>query len=694
MHDQQPSHAVMPRELSGSEIARPQRIQIDAPRNRIRVASVVLCLLTLWAYRNSFHSPFILDDHLHILTNSGIRQLWPLSSYLFDHSRPLLSLSLAVNYALSEEHVWSYHVFNFCVHLAAGLLLFGIVRRTLLLPQYKARFHDGATGLAFAVALIWLVHPLQTQSVTYVVQRCESMMGMFYLLCLYAVLRGSQTNRAWPWYVVAVFACCLGLGAKEVMATACAVIPLYDRTFLSNSWREVLRRRWWVYLLFVMATVTLVAVVTMLLGGAENDSAGFGLRSVTPWQYMQSQPGIILHYISLAYWPQTLSLDYYWPVARSAREIYLPGAVIAGMLLASLLALRFRPALGFLGMTFFLILAPTSSFVPIADLAVEHRMYLSLISLIVPTVLSVYAVSQFLHDDKARKLLQVGSLVIVALLLILRTIERNRDYNNPIKLWTDVLAIAPHNDRAHYNLGRNLSNAAEPELAIEHYEEAIRLNPDHAQAHNNLGVLLAAKDMEQEAILNFEAAIRIDPEYTMALTNYGNVYARADKFEEATRYYRKAIEVDVEFAPAHLHLGEIALKQGDLRNAMDELQVSNALTPNKPTAAMWMAWILATADDPQLRDGPRAVEIAERLAGKFGESEYRFLDVMAAAYAEVGRFDAAIEKARAAYHLASAAKQEEDKQAIQARLKQYRAGQPHRLRDGHNLQDKIESALD
>ena len=154
------------------------------------------------------------------------------------------------------------------VHLCAGLTLFGIVARTLRLPRMSEQFEKSAEWIAFAIALIWLVHPLQTQSVTYVIQRCESMMGMFYLLTLYCVLRGSQATRGWPWYAAGIAAIWLGMGCKEVMATAVVVVPLYDRVFLASSWREVFQRRWAFYLGFVPAFAWLFYAISQMSGGS------------------------------------------------------------------------------------------------------------------------------------------------------------------------------------------------------------------------------------------------------------------------------------------------------------------------------------------------------------------------------------------------------------------------------------------
>src|SRR5262252_678847 len=196
------------------------------PRWPLWACSLTLIAIGVLAYTNSFHGVFIFDD-LDIPKNLSIRTLLPPWDALFgiaNVSRPLIGLSLAINYAISGLEVWSYHLLNLLIHLAAALTLFGIVRRTLIGPRLAERFGRHATTLSLAIAMIWLVHPLQTESVTYIIQRGESLMGMLYLLTLYCVIRGADSDRSRLWYAAAVAACAGGMLSKQVMATAPIVV--------------------------------------------------------------------------------------------------------------------------------------------------------------------------------------------------------------------------------------------------------------------------------------------------------------------------------------------------------------------------------------------------------------------------------------------------------------------------------------
>jgi hypothetical protein len=211
---------------------------------------LLLVIVGSVAYATSFKGAFLFDDGVNIIENPNVRSLWPLTGAMSAPStsglttRPIVCLSLALNYALCGYAVWGYHAFNLAVHLLAGLTLYGIVRRSLLSERLQARFGEHAEVLAWAAATIWTVHPLQTESVTYIIQRCESMMGLFYLLTLYTVIRAIQSRRVVAWSVAAVLCCALGMATKEVMVTAPVVVLLYDRAFGAGSLASALRLRW------------------------------------------------------------------------------------------------------------------------------------------------------------------------------------------------------------------------------------------------------------------------------------------------------------------------------------------------------------------------------------------------------------------------------------------------------------------
>lgn len=551
-----------------------------------------LLLVTLCAYANSLQGEFFLDDFVHIVDNDALRSPWPIRSLLSHHpSRPLVMLSLAANFALGGLAPLGYHAVNLAIHLAAGLLLFGLVRRTLaLLPRYSERTNT-ADLLAFAVALIWLVHPLQTQSVTYVIQRAEAAMGLLYLACLYCVLRGSRTSRSWPWYMAAVLAGSLGMGAKEVMVTAPLMVLLYDRVFLADSWRAVLERRWGVYLGFLPALAWLVVVTVTAPAPAAPAAGG---EAITPWSYLGSQGGVVLHYLRLTLWPDPLCLDYLWPVARTPREILLPGAVVAALLTASLVALRRRPPVGFLGIAFFLILAPTSSILPIDDLAFEHRMYLPLAPLVALLVFGYDALARrFVAGERIRAGLTAALLLVIVVPLALRTFDRNRDYQDPIAMWRSVLRVAPTNHRAYSNLGSELIRRGEFAAAEAPLKEALRFGPDYAEAHTNLAVVLTRRGDLAAAADHLQSALRTRPGFAKAHYNLGNVLTEQGKLSLAMAHLQQALRQEPDYAEAHGNLGFVLARRGRLEEASVHYEHALRVRPDDASFAVGLGGVLA-----------------------------------------------------------------------------------------------------
>ncbi|HEX3729629.1 MAG TPA: hypothetical protein VHV47_07475, partial [Opitutaceae bacterium] len=328
----------------------------------VRLAGAAVALAGLLAYANSLRGAFFFDDRVSIAENPSLRDLGKLGVVLWPdlgggatvNGRPILNLSLAINYAISGTHPWSYHAFNLAAHVAAGLALFGIVRRTLLLCSGRGFARSlPPTGFALAAALLWTVHPLLTESVTYIVQRAESLMGMFYLLTLYCFVRG-LSGRARLWHSLSVAACLLGMGTKEVTATAPVLVLLYDRTFAAGSFAEAWRRRR-AYYAALAATWLPLALLVAQTGGDRGGTVGFDV-GIKWWAYGLTQLEAIPRYLLLSVWPRPLVFEYgtFW--VKSAGEV-LPGALLVlALLLATLYAL-FGPAangsgrrgLGFLG---------------------------------------------------------------------------------------------------------------------------------------------------------------------------------------------------------------------------------------------------------------------------------------------------------------------------------------------------------
>lgn len=573
-----------PRDSGHGGTAMPSRSGRAATSPWAAMAAIVLAGAA--AYSNSLHGAFVFDDPFSIADNESIRSLRRLDEVLLpvaelDYYRPALNVSLAVCYSIGGLHVLPYHVLNLGIHLAASLTLFGLVRRTLLLCPCDHYLGQGSTALALVAALLWMLHPLQTESVTYVVQRCEAMFGLFSLLSLYCVVRGAMSPRAWRWYGGAVAACAVGMGSKEAMAVTPLLVLLYDRVFLASSLREAFRKRWGLY---AALALTWCILVPMLLASDLSRSRR-AADPVTIWEYARTQAGVIVHYLRLSIWPDALCLDYQWPVAQSVRDIVLPAVLLGVVVLAVLWTLWRRPKWGFLGASFFLTLAPSSSLIPIPDLAFEHRMYLPLAPLVVAVVLGAYVAGRRLISGRPSlqptvRLASVCLIAGIAGVLGILTYLRNDDYGSELRIWQDTVAKAPHNYRAHNNFGRALAHEDRSAEAIVHYQRALEINPDYTETNFNFGLLLVQLRRFGEAIPRLQQVLKIRPHDVEAHLNLGVALAHQGHDDAAIGRYRKVLEINPRFAPAHNNLGNILLRLGRFDQAAVHYQAAVDIDPN------------------------------------------------------------------------------------------------------------------
>jgi protein O-mannosyl-transferase len=605
------------------------RVAMRSPARGPVVFAFLIVTAVVTAYHNSLEGPFIFDDDGIVEKLRDHRlSVW---SMVAGSTRPLVQLSFAANYALGGIDVRGYHVVNLAIHVLAALLLFEIARRTL-----AQRAADGAAGLAAAITLIWAVHPLDTESVTYVSQRAESLAGCCALATLYCVIRGASSTRSVWWYGGASVACLLGMATKPVMVVAPIVVLLYDRVFLAGSWRAAWDRRRSLYL-SLAATWGLLAL--LLSGNHESAAtAGFSMANVSAVQYIRSQPGVVLHYLRLAVWPFPLVLDYAWPVANDGAAIALPTLAIVALLAVVVSTFRSRPALAFLGAAFFVLLAPSSSVIPIQDLAAEHRMYLPLAPLVALLVLGADAAARR-SLGTARSRLAYALALAIGLVLGVLTVRRNAQYQSTMTMWSDVVSRRPQSARghnnlayalfearripesvmhaaraveldpnyahAHNNLGRALAEQGDYEQAAQHYRAALRLRPDEAPVHNNLGIALDKTGNPQAAIEQYAEALRLDPDYVEAYSNRGLALAKLNRFDEAIADFSRALQLRPDYVEVYANLGNTLLARGNAAEAIHQYANALRLAPGFAELHYNMALALAA-------DGRREEAAAQR----------------------------------------------------------------------------------
>jgi protein O-mannosyl-transferase len=569
--------------------------------NRRWLVPAVLIAAIVLAYANALRTPFLFDDVGAVVNNPTIRRLDSLAvlSPPTDGStttgRPLVNLSFAIDYAIGGERVAIYHATNLAIHVAAALLLFGIVRRTLGVPR-----------VAFFTALSWALHPLQTESVVSIAQRTELLCGLWFLATLYGFIRAIEPGvRAGNWFVVSVAACLLGMATKEVMVVAPLLVLLYDRTFVARSFAAAwaARRRYYVAL---AGTWLLLGWVVGQSGGARGPSAGFGL-GITPWNYLLTQCQALVIYLRLSFWPDPLVFDYGTGVIASLGAVLSQAFAIVVLLAATGWALGRRPALGFIGAWFFLILAPSSSIVPLVTQTIaEHRMYLPVAALTTAIVL-------FVHQRFGRH----APLPLTAIAIVFGglTLIRNRDYRDAVSIWTDTAAKRPQNPRAHNNLALALQGRGDAAAANVHFARAVEIDPHYVSARHNWAMALLAQQRPAEAFAQFASAIeiaevavssdaaraansdlpeahfqlarlaeqsgdattaerhyaatlRLRPAHAAAHARLGLLLARLQRLEPAATHLREAIRLAPADVDAQANLGNVLLLQGRPRDAL------------------------------------------------------------------------------------------------------------------------------
>jgi tetratricopeptide (TPR) repeat protein len=616
----------------------PAEISFKGERSAVILAGAGIVLAGLAAYAGSFSGPMLYDDIPSIVGNATIHHLWPLRDVLATprlgalttSGRPMLNLSFALNYAISGNRVWSYHALNLLIHLAAGLTLFGIVRRTLR-----------GTALAFAVALLWTVHPLQTEAITYIVQRAESLMGLFYLLTLYCFIRYAAPPTfaeisAKPgvgrrvWAALAVLACLGGMATKEVMATAPLMLLFYDRTFLAGTFGEALRRRWKMYAALA-ATWLLLAYLVASTGGNRGGSVGFGI-SVKWWAYGLTQFEAVARYLWLSLWPHPLVFEYGMFWVTGAGQV-VPSALPVLLLLAATIWALSRPpsasglrSLGFLGAWFFGILAPSSLMPGTTQMIVEHRMYLSLAAVMALVVLGIYAISDGVLarvglDGRARPLapslsgdelkrtvgrdrptLPFGQGLIdrwpfffclaLALGYGALTHHRNETYRTELALWNDTLAKRPDNVVAHFNLGSALFQAGRIPEGMDHFARAVLLRPDLSVTHLNLATQLVKIGQTDAAAAEFEQSLQINPDSAEAHDGLGIALAGLGRPAEAIAHYQAALRIRPDFAQVHDNFGNALLQLDRVPEAAAQYAEAVRLEPESALAQVNLGNVL------------------------------------------------------------------------------------------------------
>lgn len=565
-----------------------------------------MVLASVAAYLNSTGVPLLFDDlesigRNHESAHFSLREAFSGQATL--SGRPVATATLLFNRLVSGDRVWSYHAINILIHAGASLLLFGIVRRTLELQSMRKSQNATSLRIGFSVALLWLLHPLQTESVTYIVQRVQSLMGFFYLMTVYGFVRSVESPRAMRWRAVSVAACALGMATKEDMVSAPLIVLLYDRLFVSKDFHRTLSRSNGYYC-FLASTWALLGYL-MVGTQARSGTVGFG-SGISAWTYLVTQCQAIVHYLGLTVWPSPLVFDYGRRTIEGLSQVWPQALLLSGLAGATFWGIWRGRTWSFLGAWFFATLAPTSSFVPVVSQTMaEHRFYLALAAPLTAFVLVLAA-------WMGRRMLIPAVLIAAAFGFL--TLRRNADYRSAVSIWADTASKLPTNERAyqnlgaalveegrwteaiaacekalqtgpelngvaHANLGRALLGAERPSEALSQFEWAKRSNPNNPELNNLMGMALASLQRWGEAVDQYEITLRQEPNHAEAHNNLANALTKMGRIDEALSHYEFATRLRPEFADAQSNWGRSLAEAGRASEAVPHFVAALAIRP-------------------------------------------------------------------------------------------------------------------
>jgi Tfp pilus assembly protein PilF len=561
---------------------------------------LLLSLLSIFIYSNTFSASFHFDDIGNIVKNPRIKNVSNLLD--FSESRYVGFLSFALNYDFGQLDVFGYHLVNVLIHITNGFLVYALILILFKTPRMQSSSFspDRSFGIALATALLFVAHPIQTQAVTYITQRFTSLATLFYLLGVVLYLKWrltpSETRDRPLWYTGALFSTVLAMKTKEITFTLPFMLLLVEALFFGSF----TRKRWMALIPFLLA---LPIIPLSHLPGAMSEGEDVLARETTAISrvdYLFTQFRVVMTYLRLLVLPVDQNLDYDYSISHSLLE---PQVLFSFLFLSAFLGLalyllflwprafRHSPftmsasrltAFGILW--FFLTLSIESSIIPIRDVIFEHRLYLPSVGFWLAGSVAVLG----LLDRWRMNAIAIG--VVVAILSV-ATYERNLIWNNDLTLWGDVIQKSPNKARGHVMVGDAYQNLGRIDEAIQEYKTTLTLKPnsaevhsnqviDYTAVHNNLGTVYQKLGRQEEAIQEYKTALTLKPNSAEIHYNLGAVYRKTGRIEEAIQEYETAITLNPDYAEAHNNLGNGYESLGRADKAIQEFKTALTLKPN------------------------------------------------------------------------------------------------------------------
>ncbi len=537
-------------------------------------------------YYPALKAPFQFDDYATIVENPVIKSLHNISwLWVYDPSRFLTHLSFALNYHIGGLKVFGYHIVNVIIHLLNAGMVYVFWRWTLEIVRVEraGRKAMGGPSAIFPVgaALVFLLHPIQTQAVTYVSERSVLLATFFYLGTMLSYIQYRHTSKI-IFYGLAIGLAALGLFTKPIIISLPFALLLYEIYFLNPITEKSLLQRFVVLWPFFV-TVLVVPVLLILWKYKTFDPAHFleithETTRLSRIEYLLTQFNVVSTYGWLLLLPIHQNFDYDFPIAHNS--FYLSTAcgalVIVGIFIVMVKLFKKHRLLSFAILWMFITLALESSIFPINDVIFEHRLYLPMVGFSAGLFLTL---NNFI-DNPRSQILIIGFILLGYGFL---TFRRNMVWQDRIGFMEDVAQKSPYKARVFNNLGIAYYDNGKLESAKAAYRRAIELKPNFANPHNNLGNVLKDQGKFEEAKTEYEEALAIDPNYPGALYNLGNIYQLRADFSRAERFYTTAIQKQPTFVPAIIALGNLYLDQNKMALARFHFLQAGKLDPDNGT---------------------------------------------------------------------------------------------------------------
>jgi len=557
-------------------------------RRQVIFAIVVLSVIIFSIYGNSFDCSWHFDDkpnitdnpnlHLRELSWSSIKQALfsdrrhPTSLY-----RPAACLSFALNHYFGGRDVFGFHLVNTSVHLLSSVFLFFFIYNTLNLPSLKAKYASKSYSIAILATILWAINPVQTQAVTYIVQRMASLAGMFYILSMYLYMRARTTDSTGQKVLFSIpcfISFALAFGSKENAVMLPISLLLYEALIIQEYPGRFIRKNIGIGVIVFGATLLLGLTYIYSKGGTIFSIMGADAYEGRPFSLIQrllSEPRIIIFYISLLIYPVPnrlsvahsiqISTSLVDPIQTMFAMIFVFGAIAYLFVLA-----RKYPLFSFCYMFFFLNHLIESTIFPL-ELIFEHRNYIPSMFFFVPVAIGFSNLLQRYSEKRSMHLTISAFVVFLLIGLGHSTFMRNFTWKNPKSLWSDAVEKAHDQFRVHHNLGMYFQDHGYEKQAIKEYEKALKSPVIHRRdekivTYHNLGKLYGESGDYEKAEFYYQEAVRMKPNFSDALAGLALVYDKKGENELFQEYLTKAIKVNPGDPYINFNMGLYFLKTG------------------------------------------------------------------------------------------------------------------------------------